>query len=140
MAITPGPPPLPRPQPGCAPGRSQGRQARVPTPGRRGQSAGPAGARSRPLRSPVAPFPVRVAQPPLEQLAAGVAGQLVDEVDASWATSSGPAGRPARRGSPRRARRPARRPSAGCDDGLDLLAPVLVRDAEHRDVGDLRVA
>ncbi len=30
-------------------------------------------------------------------------------------------------------------PGSGCDDGLDLLAHVVVGDAEHRDVGDLRV-
>src|SRR4051794_11255669 len=82
--------------------------------------------------------PVRVAQLALQQLAGGLARQLVDEVD---------------RARPLELREPPlqvlhdRGPQSvvrghtftDLDDGLDLLAHVVVGDAEHRDVGDVRV-
>src|SRR6185369_2877603 len=86
----------------------------------------------------LAAFPVRVAQLPLQQLAGRLARQLVDEVDAA---------RPLVLAQPlldvfrdRRAQRfVARDAFDRLDDRLDLLAHVVVGDAEHRDVGDLRV-
>src|SRR6266545_5047781 len=94
--------------------------------------------RSGPSDRPVASLPVRVAESTLEELAARVTGHLRDEV-----VGAGPLvareldlGERAQVGLEFRSCVDARR---GLDDGLDLLAPVLVRDAEHRDVADLRV-
>ena len=82
--------------------------------------------------------PVRIPQAPLEQLAARVARQFRDEVDGFRPLHlRQPAREP---GQNVRGQRVPRLNSGGrLHDRLDLLAPLLIRDAEHRDVSDLRV-
>src|SRR3954471_15979988 len=82
--------------------------------------------------------PVRVAQLALEQLAGGLAGQLVDEVNETRPFDlREPALQVLHDRGPQRV--VGGRAVAHLDDGLDLLAHVVVGDAEHRDVGDVRV-
>src|SRR4051794_30889186 len=82
--------------------------------------------------------PVRVAQLALEQLAGRLARQLVDEVDRAGPLElREPALQELHDRGPQRVVRD--RAFAHLDDGLDLLAHVVVGDAEHRDVGDVRV-
>src|SRR5258708_37492686 len=82
--------------------------------------------------------PVVIAELALQQLPAGVARQLADEVD-----GPGPLhlGQPAFEGGEDLGRELVRRLDAvgRLDDRLDLLAPLLVRDAEDGYVGDLGV-
>ena len=82
--------------------------------------------------------PVRVAQPALEQLAARVAGQFSDEVDGLRPLHfREPADQT--RQDVRGQRVAGLHPGGRLHHCLDLLAPLLVGDSEHRDVGDLRV-
>src|SRR5215469_13295016 len=82
--------------------------------------------------------PVRIPQAPLEQLPARVARQFADEVDGLRPLHlREPAGQPGQ--DVRRQRVSCLDAGSRLHDGLDLLAPVLVRDAEHSDVGDLGV-
>src|SRR5215469_3726898 len=82
--------------------------------------------------------PVRVAQASLEQLAARVTRQFGDEVDGFRPLHlRQPAGQASQ--NVRRQRLPRLHPSGRLHDCLDLLTPLLVRDAEHGDVRDLRV-
>ena len=80
----------------------------------------------------VAAFPVGGAELELLELAGGGAGEVVAELDAAWGTCSGRGGR----GSGRSARRSVA-VCAGCqhDERDHGLAPLLVGDADDRDLG-----
>src|SRR5215469_4820785 len=82
--------------------------------------------------------PVRIPQPPLEQLAARVARQFRDEVDGFRPLHlRQPAGQPGQ--NVRSQSVPGLNSGGRLHNRLDLLAPLLIGDAEHCDVGDLRV-
>src|SRR5689334_6893557 len=86
----------------------------------------------------LAVLPVRIAQLALEELARRLARQLVREVDRARPLELGEPSREALhdRGPQHLVRRDTRR---GLDDRLDLLAHVVVGNAEHRDVADPRM-
>src|SRR5215475_554076 len=82
--------------------------------------------------------PVRIPQAPLEQLPARVAREFGDEVDGLRPLHlRQPAGQPGQ--DVRRQCVAGLNARGRLHDRLYLLAPILVRDAEHRDIGDPRV-
>src|SRR5262249_9008635 len=83
-------------------------------------------------------LPVRVAQAALEQLPAGVARHLADEVDRSRPFHPGQPALQVRQDA-RRQLRPGLGPPGGLDHRLDRLTPVVVGDAEHRHIAHHRV-